>query len=261
MPLSAIDLAGVCRFLAWAGETRSPATCNKLRSYLRALLHFAQRQHLLSFDWLDDISRMPSPRRVPRAFLLCELEAMLEACRGLAGAVMQEIPAGLFWEALLLTLYDTGLRVSACLAIQRADVDMDAGWVLVHGETQKQRADQLLGLSEQTVEALRRIWSPPRELLFPWTFSRTALRRRLLSILKRAGVAHGMAAGGRGLWQRFRRLTASELQAHGANPTAVLGHSSPLVTRAYLDPRICGTTRAVDCLPRPASPQPRLRVV
>ena len=261
-PLESIALADVCRFLGWARDNgRSAATVNKLRSYIKAVLHFASRQHRVACgDWLDSIPRMPSPRRVPRAFLLSELEALLQACRNLTGAVM-EIPAGLVFECLLLCLYDTGLRISACLAIRQADVDLAAGWVLVRAETQKQRADQLLGISPQTVEALKRIWSPPRELLFPWTGSRTALRRRLLSILRIAGVPHGKAAGARGLWQRFRRLTASELKANGADATAQLGHSSAKVTEAYFDPRICGRMRAVDVLPRPASPQSRLRVV
>ena len=48
---------------------------------------------------------------------------------------------------------------------------------------------------------------------------------------------------------RVRRTHASYLTAAGGDATQSLGHSSPKTTAGYLDPRICGTQRAVDLLP------------
>lgn len=250
VPLSQITEEIVCGYLASITKRRSPATANKHRGYLLAMLRLASKKKLAAFDWTGDVRKLPEPRRVPRAYSLREIERLLCAARDLPGT-LGDCPASLWMIALLLTLYDTGLRIGAALSILTSDVDLAEKSLLVHAEAQKQNADQWFRLSDQTVSAVAAIWCPHREFLFPWPFARITLHRWFLRLAKSAGVPAG---GTSGCFHRLRKSCASYANAAGADATAQLGHSGPAVTSAYLDPRICHAVQAADVLPRPAMP-------
>jgi integrase len=221
---------------------------NKHRSYLLAILRFAKRRRVASFDWLDWVERVPVPRRVPRAWTIAEVERILAAARQAQGTI-DGVAASVWHPALILTLYDTGLRIAACLSIRRDDVSLSERAVLVRAERQKQNADQWLTLSDQTIAAIAPLLFLQRELLFGRPGSWPAIRRRFVRILQRAGVSYGHANGG--VFHKLRKTCASYCKANGVDPTSQLGHSGAGVTRAYLDPRITQTIRPSDALPRP----------
>ena len=111
------------------------------------------------------------------------------------------VPSDRWWTALMLVIYDTGVRISATMSIRRADVDLAAGTLLVRAEEQKQKADQLFEPVAQTLAAVREIWLPERELLFQYPYDQTqegwpSLTSRLKKILKRAGLPATLANGG-----------------------------------------------------------------
>lgn len=236
-----------CRYLAAIARAGSAATANKHRSYLLTILRFARRRHLIAADWLDDLGRLPEPRRIPRAYTIAEIERILSAANSLPGEICG-LPRRLWKRAFILTLYDTGLRVGAGLSILTADTDLAERTVIARAESQKQRADQWFRLSEQTVAAVAAIWCPHRDRLFPWPFARITLNRRQKRLCRAAGVQCG---GTSNVFHPLRKSTASYCQAAGGDATAQLGHSGSAVTRAYLDPRICGARQAADVIPRP----------
>lgn len=245
--LEQINEAVACNYLSTTAQDHSSATANKHRSYLLAILRFARRRKLFSGDWLDDLERLPEPRRIPRAYTIAEIERILSAANSLPGEICG-LPRRLWKRAFILTLYDTGLRVGAGLMLRTADLDLAERTVIARAETQKQRADQWFRLSEQTVAAVAAIWCPHRERLFPWPFARITLNRRAKRLCRAAGVRCG---GTSNVFHPLRKSTASYFQAAGGNATAQLGHSGAAVTAAYLDPRICGAKQAADVIPRP----------
>lgn len=237
----------VVGFLSHVAAIDSPATVATKRAHLLALWQWAAKRHLTA-EW-PDLPVVKLPQRIPTAWTLEQLRSLLVACRDASG-VISGIPAGLFWRALILVLFDTGLRAAAAWSLRRAEVDLDARTIYVRAETQKQRADQLLRFSPQTAAALMEIWEPPRLLLFPWDRSPRMRYIEYERLLQRAGLPHGR----RDKFQRIRRTTATlGLQygrAAGFDPSRQLGHSSPEITRRhYLAPTI--EVQAADVLPRP----------
>lgn len=226
------------------------------RTGVRAVTVNTARQHLISLarygygrgqvERVPEIRKLKEDRRVPQAWTIAQFSSLLVASRGCSGAVA-DIPARLFWETLFRLLFDSGMRIGAMLQVERTDVDLARAAVLVRPETQKQRAGQWIPFCPHgTLPLVRAIWLPQRELLFPWPFHISTFYNRLRRILK---AAH-LPTDRRSKCHRIRRTHASYLEAAGGNATQSLGHSSPAVTQGYLDPRICGTQRAVDLLPK-----------
>lgn len=129
-------------------------------------------------------------------------------------------------------------------AIRRADVDLDRRVVLARWQSQKQKSDQRLSLTAGTVDALRLIWWPERELVFPWVRTPQERYYYLSRLLCLAGLPHT----NRDKFGRLRRTTANLCAARGVDPTRQLGHSSPEVTRRYYLDDSAGPT-AGDVLP------------
>ena len=240
-------------------ERSSVANANKVRRHLLAILRAAKADGRIAE--VPPLKRLKEPRRIPQAWTIEQVGRILAVTRDLPGQV-GKIRASVWWSALVLVLYDTGLRIGAAMQLRWDWLDADSGYVIVPAEAQKQNADQVLSISGDTLRALDRL-PARRELILPWPYDprrrewRT-LRRRLKKIL----AAAGLPTGRRDLFHKFRRTNASYIKAGGGNPTDQLGHSSPLVTRAYLDPTIANRQRLVDLLPRPetAGDDPQLRL-
>jgi integrase len=148
------------------------------------------------------------------------------------------VPAGVFWCAFLLTLYDTGLRVRAVLSVAGDALDGD-GWLTVRFDLQKQFADQAFRLHPDTVRLLTRFPAGrPRLFSVPWRNAYGALLKRFGRILKRSGVEAGRK--GKDGFHKFRRTNATCVADVAGDEAAQrqLGHSSVQLTRrAYIDPR------------------------
>lgn len=229
-------------------QGRSTTTANKIRRHLLSLWRLASKRDGIE---LPDVPALKEPKRVPRAWLTSELGKIVAAAGQMPGEIAG-VPAGRWWTALLLVAYDTGLRITPLMQLKWANLDLAHGCVLAGAETQKHGRDETPALSAETLKALAAIRDPPREKIFPWPFDRNlpqwpTLNRHFGRLLRRAGFS----VTRKDLWHKIRRTTASYLKAAGGDPTAQLGHSSPKVTEAYLDPRICGRRRQVDLLPRP----------
>lgn len=252
LPIEQVTLADLARYLGTMAESRSPATVNKHRRYLLAILRFARRQKLTSADWLDDLPRLPEYRDEPEAWLLDEIELLIAVSRRL-DYLIGDLQARHFFPALILLIFATGSRISATMAIRQEDMDLAGRSVVIRAKGQKNRRGQRHRLIDPAVSAIAGIWEPEREHLFAWPWDHwgrqwPALTRRFRKIIDTAGLKQPKDP-----FHKLRRSCASYTAANGGESLAqsTMGHSHAATTQAYLDPRIVRTKQAADVLPRP----------
>jgi integrase len=237
------NIAGV---LFWTLERgRSPDTANKDAGQLLAIANFAFSKGYI--ESLPEVELATIPKRIPRAWLIEELELLFDSAakeKGLIGGVR----ADLWWRAVLLTCFFTGERIGAVLLISWDKVDLERGWILVPAEDRKGgREDKSFPIPAELVEAYRLIQTPYREMVFPWQYSATYIYRKYDKILERAGLPTDRKSK----FHRIRKSTASYYKAAGGDATELLGHADPKTTKRYLDPRICGSRNSAEALPSP----------
>lgn len=237
------------RFLAWLGASgdRNNVTINLHRRNLLTLWRFAWRKRKVT-ELPRDVAKRPELHRQPTAWSLEEMSRLVAAGRGETERIAG-VPMRCWWPAFLLTMYVTGVRVSALLRIRRSDYDERTGWLRVVAEHQKDKAEQRFRLTPDAMSAVVDLLPYSTDLLFPFPFkSRHQLQDRLTLLLKAAGLP----AGRRDKFHRIRRTTGTYI-ADAAGEEAArqhLGHSSLQVTRRYLDDQKIRRTRGEDVLPR-----------
>jgi integrase len=241
----------VNKYLAWFRDLgRSPYSTNKEHANLTAIWRYACRRKLLD-EW-PDVEREKQPRKAPMAWLEHELQAIFSACDKEPG-LLCGVPAGMWWRGLLLTLYDTGERISAISGLKWSALDIKGGWLVVPAELRKGgKSDRVYKLAPDTIETLSRIKMHSRfAAIFKWPFTPSYLWSKYSRILARAGLPTDC----RSKFHRIRRTTASYYERAGGNATKLLDHSDRRVTdRHYIDERIVQQKAACDVLWRPGPP-------
>lgn len=245
---------------------RSAGTVARRQRELIALWNYARKpRHWKASETgkppEPDLDRIQVEKKEPVAWTVEEIGQMLAAVN--SAALMDRgricgLPAAAWWRALLLTLYDSGGRLNAIMLAKMADYDPDRRLLQLQAENQKQKADQIFELSEQTAKALGAILTIPRERLFPWPYDKhdrawAALLRRMRKLLKAAGLPSTVQEVDKP-FHRFRKSSASYIAAAEGVEAAQrhAGHSTAAVTTgAYIDKRIAGGTSTADSLPRP----------
>ena len=237
-------------------RTHSPATTNSRRRALLTLWRAAADDGLTSPPRARLIPKQPEPRRAPVAWRAQEVSRILISSRSAGGAPLDGVPRSIFWQALVLTIYDTAARISALLAVESADCSLEEAWIVLRAETQKDRTEQWLPLSGQTVDAMRPMYSPRRRKLFPWPFTTVHLWRQFRLIVESAGLSASRTR--KDLFHKLRRTSLSYTARESIDLACrKAGHCRPeLTVRHYLDPRIVeangGAARdALAALPRP----------
>lgn len=231
----------VARFLSARLREKAVATAAKDRTQIRALWEFAARRGLTNGRW-PQIRPIRVPERVPRCWLTDEMQRLLVAAGERQGSI-SGVPAGAFWRAALLTLYDTGERCAALLSLEWPDVS-PAG-ITFRAEGRKgQTRDIYRPISAETWQAIDAIRGP-RKLVFEWDRCYTNLWRHLGKICEAAGLPNDRLSK----FHRIRKTTASYAAAGGLDAQRLLDHASPVTTRRYLDPRVVRAPSAPDVLP------------
>jgi integrase len=229
---------------------RTHATANKFLTHIRAIWAYAFQRKLATEP--EHVDRLKEPKRLPKAWRDHEMARILQSAAQQPGELCGT-PANFWWCALLGTLYESGLRITATMRSRWEHFDLIDRRIVVPAEVQKHGVEESHPLSEQTMEVLLRIRSP--KWLFPWPYDRNirqwnTLTRHLRKILVRAGLPTTC----KDLFHKFRKTNASYIKAAGGDPTLQLGHSSPRVTEAYLDRGITGLGNQLDLLPRTPMP-------
>jgi len=217
---------------------RSPATANKDRAQLLAIWRHATT-HGYKTTW-PDVRELREPQRAPVAWLPGECGVLLaQSCRerGRIGGV----PAGLFWNALLLVLLDTGERIGAVMQLRWDWLSRDGGFLAIPAEARKGRTrDKVFRLSDATGVAIQKLREyQPGPLVFAWPHNRGCLWRRFGMVLSHAGLP----ADRKSKFHRLRKTVATAVYAAGGDAQRALDHRDARTTESYLDPRITSDTR------------------
>lgn len=242
--LSDLTEESVTTFLAAFSDGRSGATVNKARAHLVALWHCAARRGYLK-DW-PVVAKATEPAYVPRAWLVDEIVAILTSCRLETGTI-DGVAAGDWWESIHRFWFDGGERTAATLAVRWEWVDLRRGLVVVEPSVRKGGAKELVyPILPSTVESLKKIRRPHRDLVWPWPWCIGTFYHRYKRIIERADLPTGRKHGP----QKMRRSFASHYAAAGGDATKALHHSSRAVTeRSYLDPTITGQATDLSKMP------------
>jgi len=159
---------------------------------------------------------------------------------------------------LLLTMYNTGARVSEITRIQIKDIDLqNQNAVHLHGKGRKER---IIPLWNHTVSQLR-IWiksqgSSPELPLFPnqhgTAMTRFGVRQRLNCAVKKAGKLCLSLARKTISPHTIRHTTALHLLQSGIDLTVIalwLGHEKIETTHQYMEANLAMKKKALDRLP------------
>lgn len=222
----------VAKFLAQRLRERAAGTAAKDRSQLRALWQFCWDHQVEGTKSGPTVRRIVVPERTPECWLTAEMRRLIAAGSAENGEVAG-VPAGKFWRGVLLTAYDTGERVTPILELKWDDVR--DGFVIFRAESRKNRRRDIdRAISPETAQAIAEIAEPRRARVFPWDKTISTLYTSMNRILRRAGLPANR-------WSKFHRIrktTASYYEAAGGSAQRLLDHTSPVVTRRYLDPRV-----------------------
>lgn len=225
-----LEELAVARFLAHRVRTKAAATAAKDRAQIRALWEFCARRKIVE-TW-PSMPRIIVPERVPEAWLTDEMQRLLDSAKAETFPVCG-FTGGQVFRALLLLAYCTGERIGAIMALKCADVRGCS--VIFRAESRKGgRRDIVREISVECADALMAVRRGPDDTAIPWDRPRNSIYNRLDIILRRAGLPTDR----RSKFHRIRKTTASYYEAAGGSAQRLLDHSSPAVTRKYLDPRI-----------------------
>jgi len=257
---------------------RAQKTVQRERGDLLVLWRYAHEKGL-ACPAATNLARVQVDKRPPESWDLPEINAILNAAGELVGPLAPErglsarVSRSLFWRSVVLTLYDTSVRVRALLSVTHADYDPARRVIRFLATRSKTRLEQCLRVSGQTAGLLAQLqaasagWRPPHwpageaPPLFPWPFSKRPLYAWFSKILQRAGLTQRR-------WDKFHRLRKTSLTwtAASAGPAGVAlaqqqaGHTTPRQTvEVYLDPRFTQPLQAADVLPRLDGPPVELR--
>ena len=114
---------------------------------VRGLHRFLLREGLAPSDPARAVRPPTPPRRLPKAISLEYVERLM------AAAVADGAPLALRDRALLEVLYGTGSRISEAVGLDRDDLDLHAGTVLLRGKGGKQRIVPVGSYARDAVEA------------------------------------------------------------------------------------------------------------
>ncbi|KKN09844.1 hypothetical protein LCGC14_1042470 [marine sediment metagenome] len=246
--LSALDELELARRLATYSKDHSPSTVNSKRRAILTLWSAAAEAGLCRPPNRKRIPRAREMRRIPWAWTTTELERLISVCRSVRGT-LGDIPAGIWWPSIVLTIWDTGMRIGALLSITTSDLNLAERYAIVRAEADKSCIDRYYPLSDQSTAAIAGHFCPHRDRAFPWPYGRRQLFYRFRKIVTAAGLKSRKTMG---LFHQLRRSNLSYTAAGGGVALAQqqAGHASSATTvRHYLDPRIAQQRSAIDVLP------------
>jgi integrase len=229
-------------------DGQAARTINSKRMGVLILWREAKRLGLVDTS-PQSVPRMKVPKRAATAWTVEEVSRILAHCD--AGIPKRWARSRRYWttrhwQALVLTIYDTSLRLNPLLLVPRRCADTDRRILIVPGEHTKNGQDEVHRLHPQTCALLSRL--PLSDLLFAWPKHRRAIWRDFRRIL----FAAGLPCGYRDLFHKLRRTSYTHVyRSLGlAAASEHAGHQSDL-SAAYLDKTLLDLPDAISVLPRP----------
>lgn len=225
----------ISRYMRWClQKDLAPKTINERRGRLCALWNWlARRGHMAIFPTVE---KLPEPESVPHAWSREEMTKLFAACRGQRGLIAG-VQASIWWLGLHAIAWNCGERIGAIMALRWEWVDYETGVLRVPAKVRKaKRKSAAYRLWNETIDLLRQLEQPRRDLLFPWPYHETTLYNRYKRMRKLAGLSIDRHAA----FHRMRVSHASWIDAGGGDATRALLHDSSATTQKhYLDPTVC----------------------
>ncbi|RWZ60502.1 tyrosine recombinase XerC [Halobacillus fulvus] len=113
-------------------------------SSLRSFYRFLEREDWINHNPFLNVSLPKGDKLIPEFFYEEELRELFEVSD-------LSTPTGQRDQALLELLYGTGIRVSECTKIKRADLDFSLSTILIHGKGNKERYTPFGDLASQAL--------------------------------------------------------------------------------------------------------------
>ena len=206
----------------------------------RCALQFFFRVTLGRDVWFDKLPCAKRPRRLPTVLSPEELRRLFAA----AAAEPKH-------QALLMTLYGAGLRISEALALKPGDID--SGRMLIHVRDGKGYKARMVKLSPQLLAVLRDYWrtARPPEWLFPQAVDPSRQQdggggcRIVQRFAKIAGITRAVSP------HTLRHSYATHLLDAGTDLRTIqvlLGHRNIKTTAIYLHVSVAKLSAAADPL-------------
>lgn len=202
-------------------------------SALRQFFRFMLRKGVVETDPTSELSMPKLPRSLPKALSKKQMQALLSSKDKAEGD-----PEALRRQAILETLYATGLRVTELTTLKLSDLKSGEHLVLqVRGKGGKNRLVPLGERAADTLDAYvrraRKFFDRRRsDWLFPSRAGRPLTRQRMFQIVREAGEAAGIDLSP----HQLRHTFATHLLENDADLRTVqlmLGHADVATTQIY----------------------------
>ena len=218
-------------FLADERERVSAVTAEDSYITLRAFFRYLVNEEVLTDSPMERVEKVRVPRKLVETFTAEQIEAMLATCaKSFQGARLR---------ALLLTLLDTGLRVSELCGLTLDDVAWDAQTLRVMGKGMREREVPFGQAARQALVTYvsRRGNHQGQTALFLTCYGDRLDRYRVQKLVRACGAKAGIT-GVRCSPHTFRHTCAVMFLRNGGDAFSLqklLGHSSLDMTRRYAE--------------------------
>ncbi|ADV66423.1 tyrosine-type recombinase/integrase [Deinococcus maricopensis] len=220
-------------FLVWLEEQGlGPGGIHAHARALRALFNWAEREELVSRNLASRLELPSLPHERQPAITSERLWKLLGACKG-AGQQLRD-------TAMLLTLFDTGVRVHELIGLKVEDLLFERGLIRVVGKGNKER---FVPIGSKAMSATSAYLRRERKQQHPGVLhvflsrsgeamTRSGVSIRLAKLAKNTGIEREVCAP-----HAFRRGFAVEFLRNGGDVFTlqqIMGHSSLDMTRRYV---------------------------
>jgi integrase len=260
-PLVSINPPLLARFKTFLSNLRgvkphlrfSPRSVLGRLGYIQSILDKAGPPSRHCRDAADILHRVPwvRPPKVPQPIPQIVTDVELGNCYLAAIAMPKPEIRGFkpadWWRALLVTVYNTGLRRRTLLGLRMEYIDWEGRRIVIPPRDIKSGRGHVAYLNDTTLEHLRRIRTN-REFVFEWPGSQRQMYLWWHRLQTEAGIPWKEHFG----LHDIRRTTATRLWEFSPQAAQLaLGHAGQDVTiRHYVQGRGI-VQRAVDALPQP----------
>lgn len=165
--------------------TVSVSTVNKELRHLRAVFNVAADWELIAKA--PKVRMLREPERDPDFIDDEKFAALYKACDKMTQPGGQHYTAEEWWQGLLVFAYMTGWRIRQILAIEWANVDLEAGVVRVAAEHTKGRRDARVELNGAVIEHLEPLRGFDSHV-FRWPLNERGLWEHFAKLKGHAGV-------------------------------------------------------------------------
>lgn len=218
-------------YLVQIASKYKPATLWRKRSAIARFFRFLWEENLITENISNTLHQPPMPDVMPKALTLEQTSTLIEELS------RDTSPEGIRKYASVITMYDTGTRVTECIQIKLSDIHQDR--ILIKGKRNKERWVFMTGRSQNAIAAYMQIRSKWAHANNEYLFGRGArsaiLRQTVGRWIRETSRLLGMHASPHVL----RHSQATHLLPHIniIDLAAILGHTNVSTTSRYLNVR------------------------